>query len=122
MNVLFISHLAKHAALARREIMGTTGSLVRGAPSARRRPGPTAPGRCLPALRLDVVDMGMRARCHGCDDLADVDAILDHGIARSEVLQRDLVPERNVLDALQLDRAVLVEDETGQGLARLDAF
>src|SRR5437879_11099200 len=51
---------------------------------ARRR-------RSLPALGLDVVHMGMLPGFDGSDDLADVHAILDDGVADVHILERDLV-------------------------------
>ena len=55
-------------------------------------------------------------------DLADVDAVLDDGVADRHVLQRDLVADRDVLRALERDRPVLVQDESGQRRSGLDAF
>jgi hypothetical protein len=57
-----------------------------------------------------------------CDDLADIDAILDHRIAYVHVLQGDLLSQRDVLRAAQIYRPVLVEDQPGQSLSSLDAF
>ena len=48
--------------------------------------------------------------------------VLDDRIADLHVLERDLVPERNVLRARQGDGAVFIEDQPGQRLAGLDAF
>src|SRR4029079_9530009 len=79
-------------------------------------------GRSSPALGLDVVDVGMLARLDRGDDLADVDAILDHRIAHLQFLEGNLVSERDVLRAAQIDRPVLVEDQPGQRLSGLDAF
>src|SRR5689334_25114326 len=79
-------------------------------------------GRLSPALGLDVVNVGMLARLDRRDDLADVDAILDHRIAHVQVLEGNLVSERDVLRAAQIDRPVLVEDQSGQRLSGLDAF
>src|SRR5690348_11001799 len=78
--------------------------------------------RGLPALGLDVVDVGMLALPDRLHDLADVHAILDHRVPDGHVLQRHLVADRDVLAALELDSAVLVENESGQRRSRLDAF
>src|SRR5882724_5721193 len=53
---------------------------------ARRR-------RSLPALGLDVVHMGVLPGLDGSDDLADVDAILDDGVADIHILESDLVSQ-----------------------------
>src|SRR5438132_4226998 len=82
---------------------------------ARRR-------RSLPALGLDVVHMGVLPGLDGSDDLADVDAILDDGVADIHILESDLVSQRNVLNAGQGDRAILVEDQAGQRLSSLNAL
>jgi hypothetical protein len=52
----------------------------------------------LPALGLDVVDVGMLAGLDRRHDLAHVDAVLDDGVADGHVLaQRHLVADRDVL-------------------------
>src|SRR5690242_16821774 len=84
-------------------------------------PAPAEGGE-LPPLGLDVVDVGVLPGLDRSDHLADVDAVLDDGVAHAHVLQGDLVTERDILRARQADRAVLVQDETGQGLSRLDPF
>src|SRR6184192_540706 len=70
--------------------------------------------RSLPALGLDVVHMGMLPGLDGSADLADVDAILDDGVADIHILESDLVSQRNVLNAGQGDHAIVVEDQAGQ--------
>src|SRR5262249_42215959 len=54
------------------------------------------------------------------DDFADIDAILDDGVARLEVFERDLVPQRDVHRRLGLDRLVGIERTTLEGLTGLD--
>src|SRR5689334_15023064 len=81
-----------------------------------------APKSPSPPLRLNVVDMRVIALPDRLYDLPDVDAILDHGVANLHVLQRHLVADRDVLPAFELDRPVLVEDQSGQRRSGLDAF
>jgi GntR family transcriptional regulator len=81
-----------------------------------------APTTQSPPLGLDVVDVGVLPLADRLHDLADVHAVLDDGIADGHVLKRNLVADRNVLAAFELDRAVLVEDETGETRTGPDAF
>src|SRR5262245_58323908 len=75
-----------------------------------------------PPLRLDVVHMRVLPCLDRRHDLADVHAVFDHGVAELQVLERDLVAERNILDASERDLAVLVEDQPGERLSGLNAF
>src|SRR5262249_42318719 len=75
-----------------------------------------------PPLGLDVVNVGVLSRLDGCNDLPDVDAVLDDRVAHVHVAQGNLVSERNVLGARQAGGAVLVENQSGQCLSGLDAF
>src|SRR6266516_3629701 len=84
--------------------------------------GDAPPSKSLPALGLDVVNVGVLSGLDRRYDLADVHAIFDDRIADVHVLQRHLVPERDVLDARQANGAVFVVDQSGQGLPGLDAF
>src|SRR5262245_10069604 len=56
------------------------------------------------------------------DDLADVDAVLDHGVARLVVLERDLVPDRDVALRLDPELLVVLHDPAGELLALFHAF
>src|SRR6266404_853451 len=76
----------------------------------------------LPALGLDVVDMGMFADLDRGDAPADVDAVLYHGVFVLERLDRELMADRNVRDGLDLDVLVLVHDPADHVLARLHAL
>src|SRR3569833_553851 len=91
---------------------------------ALRRPAAAMPLAILPlpAHGLDVVDVRMLAGAHAGHHLADVLAILDHGVAYRHVLHRDLVPDRDVLQRLDTDRAVVVHDPGIQFGSGLDAF
>src|SRR6185503_15749973 len=68
------------------------------------------------------MDVEMLALADRLNHLADVDAVLDDGVAGLVVAQRDLVPDRNV--ALRGDDDVLVvfHDPAGQGLPGFHAF
>src|SRR5688572_25333080 len=54
--------------------------------------------------------------------LADVDAVLDHRVARLVVLQRDLVADRDVALRGHLDVLVILHDPAGERLAGLDTL
>src|SRR5262245_11384909 len=56
------------------------------------------------------------------DDFADVDAVLDHAVAGLVILERDLVPDRDIALRLDLDVLVVFHDPAGELLACLDAF
>src|SRR5216683_6704522 len=84
--------------------------------------GVALPAGSLPALGLDVVNVGVLSGLDWRHDFADVHAIFDDRIADVHVLQRHLVPKRDVLGARQADGAVFVEYQSGQGLSGLDAF
>src|SRR5512139_3695970 len=70
-------------------------------PFSRRQPSKVAFFRFmpigsppLPALRLDVVDVQVLARADVLHRAADVDAVLDDGVAALDRLDRDLVADR----------------------------
>src|ERR1700674_2220654 len=90
--------------------------------SAEAPLGVTPPAESLPALGLDVVNVGVLSGLDRRYDFADVHTIFDDRIADIHVLQRHLVPERDVLGARQANGAVFVENQSGQGLPGLDAF
>src|SRR5207249_2070706 len=73
--------------------------------------------RSLPALGLDVVHMGVLPGLDRSDNLANVHAILDDGVADVHIPESDLVSQRNILNAGQGDRAILIEDQAGQRLS-----
>src|SRR6266542_5277021 len=79
---------------------------------ARRR-------RSSPAFGLDVVNMCMLPGFDRSHDLADVHAVLDDGVADIHILESNLVSQRDVVSAGQVDGAVLVEDQPGQRLPGL---
>src|SRR3954468_12767839 len=64
----------------------------------------------------------MRALRNRRDDLADVHAVLDDGVAGLVVAQRNLVADGNVVLRLDLDFLVLVHDPADKRLAGLDAL
>src|SRR3989338_7005031 len=78
--------------------------------------------RFLPALGLDVVDVGVLAQLDVGDRLADVETVLDDGVALLDVAQRRLVADRNVVDGFHLDRGIIFHDPADHLLAGLDAF
>src|SRR3954466_6600146 len=56
------------------------------------------------------------------DHLADVDAVLDDGIAGPVVLERDLVTDRDIALRRHDDVFVVLHDPAGERLPGLDAF
>jgi hypothetical protein len=68
-------------------------------------------------MHMQVLALG-----DGLHHLADVDAVLDDGVALSIVLQRDLVADRDVVLRDDLDLLVIFHDPAGEVLAGLDPF
>src|SRR6267142_477080 len=75
-----------------------------------------------PALRLDVVNVGVLADFNRRHGAADVDAVLDHGIFGGERANGELVTDRDVALCTNLDLSVLIHDPAGQVLGGLYAF
>src|SRR5688572_26806802 len=71
----------------------------------------------LPALGLDVMHVGMSPRLDVGGRAADVVPVLDYRISALDVLQRNLMADRNILLSLERDGAILVHDPAGQVLA-----
>src|SRR5688572_6053367 len=79
--------------------------------------------RCsLPALGLEVLHVRVLAARDGRDDLADVDAVLDDGVPRLVILERDLVADRDVAPGGDLELLVILHDPAHQLLALLHAL
>src|SRR5688572_16686183 len=76
----------------------------------------------LPPLGFEVLHVGVLAARDRRHDLADVDAVLDHGVARLVVLERDLVADRDIAFRRDLDFLVVFHDPAHQLLALLHAF
>src|SRR5687767_8881862 len=77
---------------------------------------------CLPTLGFHVMDMQMLALRNGLHHLADVHAVLDYGVARLVVAQRDLVADRDVALRLHFDVFVVFHDPAGERLPGLHAL
>src|SRR5262245_53226084 len=73
-----------------------------------------------PPFRLDVLHVRVLALGDRRHDLADVDAVLDDGVARLVVLQSQLVADRDVALRDDADVLVVFHDPAGQLLAGLD--
>ena len=76
----------------------------------------------LPPFGLDVVDMKMLALTDGFDNLPDIGAVLEDGIADIQILESDLVPDRNIIENLERNGLVLFHDPASQFLTGLHAF
>src|SRR5687767_1080164 len=66
--------------------------------------------------------MQVLALADGLHHLSDIDAVLDHGVARLVVLERELVPDRDVALRRDLDVLVVFHDPAPERLAGPDAF
>src|SRR6185436_10665650 len=77
---------------------------------------------CLPTLGFDVMYVQMLAFADRLHHLADIDAVLDHGVAGLVVPERDLVADRDVALRRDLEVLVVFHDPAGERLAGLDAF
>src|SRR5665647_618803 len=75
---------------------------------ARRQNGRLRPGS--PAIGLEVLNMGMLTHSDIGNHLANIDAVLDDGIAFFHRLDGKFVPDRNVAGRLELDFLVLIHD------------
>ena len=76
----------------------------------------------LPALGLDVVYVGMLAGADIGDDLADIRAVFDDGIALLHGLDRKFVSDRYVARCLELDVLVLIHYPAANFIPRLNAL
>ena len=76
----------------------------------------------LPPFGLDVVDMKMLALTDGFDNLPDIGAVLEDGVADIQILESDLVSDRNVIENLERNGLVLFHDPASQFLTGLHAF
>src|SRR5688572_18158335 len=56
------------------------------------------------------------------DGLADVEAVLDDGVALPDVPRGDLVSDGDVIERLDLDGGIILHHPAGKLLAGLDAF
>src|ERR1700737_5361014 len=81
--------------------------------------GVTPPAESLPALGLDVVNVGVLSGLDRRYDFADVHTIFDDRIADIHVLQRHLVPERVVLGARQANGEAFAETTSANGTPAL---
>ena len=66
--------------------------------------------------------MKMLALTDGFDNLPDIGAVLEDGIADIQILESDLVPDRNVIENLERNGLVLFHDPASQFLTGLHAF
>ena len=76
-----------------------------------------------PAFGFDVVNVQVLALFDGRDHLADIHAILDHGVADFEIFERDLVTDWNIALKGHIDRRIGLHNPTSgflAGLATLD--
>ena len=64
----------------------------------------------------------MLALTDGFDNLPDIGAVLEDGIADIQILESDLVPDRNVIENLERNGLVLFHDPASQFLTGLHAF
>ena len=66
--------------------------------------------------------MKMLALTDGFDNLPDIGAVLEDGIADIQILESDLVPDRNIIENLERNGLVLFHDPASQFLTGLHAF
>ena len=66
--------------------------------------------------------MKMLALTDGFDNLPDIGAVLEDGIADIQILESDLVSDRNVIEDLERNGLVLFHDPASQFLTGLHAF
>ena len=66
--------------------------------------------------------MKMLALTDGFDNLPDIGAVLEDGVADIQILESDLVPDRNVIENLERNGLVLFHDPASQFLTGLHAF
>ena len=66
--------------------------------------------------------MKMLALTDGFDNLPDIGAVLEDGIADIQILESDLVSDRNVIENLERNGLVLFHDPASQFLTGLHAF
>src|SRR5687767_566204 len=79
--------------------------------------------RCsLPALGLEVLHVRVLAARDRRHHLADVDAVLDHRVARLVVLQRELVADGDIAPGGDLELLVVLHDPADQLLALFHAL
>ena len=64
----------------------------------------------------------MLALTDGFDNLPDIGAVLEDGVADIQILESDLVPDRNVIENLERNGLVLFHDPASQFLTGLHAF
>src|SRR5690606_35619058 len=77
----------------------------------------------LPALGLEVLDVDVLARLGVGDHAADVLPVLDHGVTGLQVLESNLVADRNVMLRDELGQRIVLGDHTqhvGAGFEVLD--
>ena len=66
--------------------------------------------------------MKMLALTDGFDNLPDIGAVLEDGVADIQILESDLVPDRNIIENLERNGLVLFHDPASQFLTGLHAF
>ena len=66
--------------------------------------------------------MKMLALTDGFDNLPDIGAVLEDGVADIQILESDLVSDRNVIENLERNGLVLFHDPASQFLTGLHAF
>jgi hypothetical protein len=76
----------------------------------------------LPALGLDIVDVGVFSDTDVGNTPADVDTVFDYRVALAQRFDREFVSDRYVARRVELNLTILIHDPAREFIAGFDAF